>query len=239
MNGLLIDNQSILHCRNCGGTFFDENGINRIEEKSAEKLSQDKVNFFIADKEKLCPRDATLLEPTSAGENVPPEVTLLRCNTCHGVFVFSDDLLKFKKAQAAKIDYFKLWGIPLPSVRSIAVISIVLFITAVSFSTFTYWQQQNISNIQAQDLIKNLYITHSNRYLLISFKTSLPLKARVIFHDITSGQTFEKTINDEPSLFHELTTGDVNLAHDIFYQVILTDKKGKEAKTEVRRLDIK
>ncbi len=238
MAGVLVENQNILHCPNCGGSFFDDNGINRISVKTAETLAADAKNFFVADHDKKCPRDGVMLEPTTAGENVPPEVALLRCSQCMGVFAFPDDLVKFKKAQEAKIDYFKLWGIPLPSVRSIAIVSVILFVTALSFTTFTYWQQQNISRIQAQDLVKNIYIRKSNRYLLISFKTPIALKSRIIFQNATTNQTIEKVISDKTTEFHELITSDINTQDEVFYQIILEDAGGKQTKTEVKRLTL-
>ena len=150
----------------------------------------------------------------------------------------ANDLVVFKKAINAKLDYFKIWGIPLPSVRSIAVLSFVLFVAVSSFAAFTLWQQQNISNIQAQDLVRNLYITSSSRYLLISFKTAIPVKSKIIFIDKTTGETIEKQIKGEPADYHILTTGDLNLQDEIYYQIVLIDDRGNETKTDVNRLKL-
>ena len=234
----ILDGQSVLHCANCGGSFFQENGINRISISSAQKLAAETKVNNISSKEKLCPKDQTLLVPFQSEESIPPDVILLHCNTCQGIFTYPNDLVIFKKAQAVKIDYFKLWGIPLPSIKSIAVLSVFLVVSLVSLLAYTYWQNQNISNIQAQDLVKNIYLTSANRYLFISFKTLLPLKSRLIFTDATSGQTIEKIINSDPSTFHQLTTTDVNLEDEVFYQIILTDEKGRETKTEIKKLEI-
>ena len=235
----ILDGQSILHCSNCGGSFFQENGINRISISSAQKLAAETKVNNISSEDKLCPKDRTLLVPFQSEESIPPDVTLLHCPSCNGIFSYPNDLVIFKKAQAVKIDYFKLWGIPLPSIKSVAVLSVFLFVSLVSLLAYTYWQNQNINYIQAQDLIKNIYQTTSNRYLFISFKTLLPLKSRLIFTDATSGQTIEKIVNSKPSTFHQLTTADVNIEDEIYYQIILTDEKGRETRTEMKRLEIK
>ena len=234
----ILDGQSVLHCVNCGGSFFLENGVNRISLTSAQDLAAETKISNIFTEDKLCPKDQTLLVPFRSVESIPPDVTLFHCNTCRGIFTFPNDLVIFKKAQAAKIDYFKLWNIPLPSIKSIAVLSVFLFVSLLSLLTYTYWQNQNISNIQAQDLVKNIYLTSANRYLFISFKTLLPLKSRLIFSDATSGQTLEKIVNSQSATFHQLTTADVNLENQIYYQIILTDEKGRETKTEMKRLEI-
>lgn len=239
MDADVVDNQSILHCSNCGGTFFQDNGINRISLSSAQNLASDTKVSEISTQEKLCPRDQTPLIPFQSEETIPPDVVLLNCPTCKGIFAFPNDLMIFKKAQAVKIDYFKLWGIPLPSIKSVAVLSVFLFVSLVSLLTYTYWQTQNIYNIQAQDLVKDLYLTSSNRYLFISYKTRLPLRSRVVFTNTTTNQTIEKIVSSELSTFHQLTTADVNIEDEIYYQIVLNDEKGRETKTEIRKLDVR
>lgn len=239
MNADVIDEQAILHCLNCGGTFFEENGINRISFTTAQNLASDKKTSQISINDKHCPKDQTILIPLRSEENIPQDVILFRCDTCHGIFTYPNDLVIFKKAQEVKIDYFKIWGIPLPSIRSVAVLSFFLFLSVVSLMTYTYFQKQNIANIQAQELIKSLYLSTSNRYLFISFKTLLPLKSKVIFNDSSNNQTLEKEISGQPATFHQLTTSDVNIEDEIYYQIILTDEKGRETRTEMKRLEIK
>lgn len=238
MDADVVDNQSILHCSNCGGTFFQDNGINRISLSSAQNLASDTKVSDISIHDKLCPRDQTLLVPFQSEETIPPDVVLLNCTTCKGIFAYPNDLVIFKKAQSVKIDYFKLWGIPLPSIKSVAVLSVFLFVSLVSLLTYTYWQTQNIYSIQAQDLVRDVYITSSNRYLFISYKTRLPLRSRVIFTDTTSQETIEKIASVELSTFHQLTTADVNIEDEIYYQIVLNDEKGRETRTEMKKLEV-
>lgn len=235
----VIDDQAILHCENCGGTYFAENGINRISLATSERLAEDKnLSQVTILSEKRCPKDRTTLTPLRSQETIPPDVTLLQCHRCKGVFVGANDLVLFKEAIGAKIDYFKLWGIPLPSVRAVAILSVLLFVAVGSFTAFSLWQQQNVTSIQAKDLVRNLYITSSNHYLIISFRTAVPMKSKVIFTDKTTGQTVEKEIRSEPTDYHILTTGDLDLQDELYYQLVLTDSKGSVTKTEVKRLDV-
>src|SRR3989338_728169 len=239
MEADVVDDQAILHCPSCGGTFFAENGINRISNTTAQKLAADKKNNQILTGDKVCPNDNTLLKPLKQEESIPQDVILLRCNTCQGIFAHPNDLVIFKKAQSVKIDYFKIWGIPLPSIKSVAVLSILLFSSIVSLMTYFYWQRRDLSTyIQAQDLIKNFYLSSSERYLFISFKTLIPLKSRVVFSDTTSNQEVEKEINGQLQTFHQLTTADVNLENEILYQIILQDQKGREIQTGIKKLEL-
>lgn len=234
----VIDGQAILHCSNCGGTFFQENGINRISLISSQSLASDKKINEISTADKLCPRDHTILVPLRSEESIPQDVILFRCDTCHGIFTHPNDLVIFKKAQSIKIDYFKIWGIPLPSIKSVAVISFLLFVSVISLITYSDWQRQNIYRIQAEDMIQKIFVTTSNRYLFISFKTLSPLKSRIIFTDLTTNQTVEKIMTGKMETFHQLTTADVNIEDEIYYQIILTDEKGRETKTEMKKLEI-
>ena len=238
MNSDVVEGQNILHCPNCGGTFFQENGINRISVETAQNLSSDLKTSERFSTETLCPKDLTLLAPFRSVESVPQDVTLLYCSTCKGIFSYANDLLIFKKAQAAKIDYFKLWNIPLPSIKSVAVLSIMLFVSILSLTAYTYFQRQNIYFIQAEDQVKNIYITTANRYLFISFKTVLPLRSHIVFTDITTNQTVEKLINSKPATFHLLTTGDINIEDEIYYQIVLTDERGNVSKSDLKKLEI-
>src|SRR3989338_1532827 len=234
----VIDEQQLLHCSNCGGTFFEENGINRITVKSAQSLSSDLKTTEFSTEEKQCPKDQSLLRPASGTENIPPDVTLYFCNSCKGIFALPNDLFIFKRAQSAKIDYFKIWRIPLPSIRSVAVLSVFLFISVLSLATYLYWQNQYAYKIEAEDLIKNNYVTVSSRYLFFTFTTDLPLKSKIVLSDKTTGQTIAKIINLEPDTFHQLITSEININNEIYYQIIIFDERGREGRTEMKRLEI-
>ncbi len=149
MNLVVADNQNILHCPNCGGSFFEENGINRITVETAQKLAEDKTSDEVSGTEKKCPKDQTSLKPIFTDYNrfqpisapFPTDVTLLRCPKCQGIFAYPDDLIKFKQAQIAKIEYFKLWNIPLPSLKSVIILGATALIFVAGLVNYTLFQK--------------------------------------------------------------------------------------------------
>lgn len=234
-----LDSQHILHCHNCGASFFEENAINRISIKSAELLADDKLTDEVFGNAKNCPKDKTKLNLIENNETMPQDVTLLRCPSCRGIFSYPDDLLRFKKAQDVKIEFFKLWNKPLPSLRTVLVLSFVAIMSFTVISRFSTFLNQMSRQSQATDLIKKIYISKSDRYLFISFKTDTQFRSEIIFTDITTGGKIMKTISNNPTNLHYLTTGDVNLDNEVFYQLILINDKGKIIKTDSKKLEIK
>lgn len=234
MNYLNLDNQHVLHCGNCGSSFFEENAINRITQLSAKKLADDKKSEDISGQKKVCPLDHEALYPLEESEAIPQNVTLLKCRRCHGIFSYPDDLVRFKQAQKAKIEYYKVWVKPLSSIKSVAVISLTIFI----IGTVIYQSSMFINRFsfpsQATDLITKINLTSSGRYLMIFFKTKTPFQSKIIFQDRTLNQVHEKIINDQPQTIHQITTGDLNLDNEVWYQIILTDEEGKQIKTELK-----
>ncbi len=231
MSLVTLDNQSVFHCGNCGGSFFAENGINRIDLTTAQKLAEDKRTDEVAGTDKKCPKDQTVLKPVSNEENVPVDVTLLRCPDCRGVFVYPDDLVKFKQAQMAKINYFKSWSLPLPALKAVLVLSLLAAIGLTLSSRYNLLQQFS-NQTHATDVAKTVHVGRSGPYLFMSFRTPVSLRSAVIFHDKAANTTLTKIVSDKPSLIHYLTTTDLNLSNDLIYQIVLTDSNGKQSKTE-------
>jgi len=238
MNFVNLDKQNVLHCGNCGCSFFTENSINRITADSALKLVSDKKSDDISGGEKICPLDHGPLRPMDESEAIPQDITILQCENCRGVFVYPDDLLAFKKAQAAKVDYYKAWIKPLPALRTVLVISFAaLVLGTVVLQSNTFINKFSYQS-QASDLITKINFSKSGRYLFVFFKTKSPQKSIIIFTDKTANLTIKKVINTQTSTIHQLTTADVNYYNEIWYQVILVDSKGKEVKTESKKLII-
>lgn len=243
INLVTADNQTILHCSNCGGSFFEENGINRITVATAQILAEDKKTDEVSGAEKKCPKDQSILKPISTNLNqsqlisspLPPDVTLLGCRQCAGIFAYPDDLIKFKQAQVAKIEYFKLWNIPLPSLKSVAIFAVAGLIFTAIFANYTFFQK-GLAPTSASNLIKKVYFSRSNHYLFIFFKTETPFASKIIFEDKTENSIITKIISNELKTTHQLTTGNLNLDNEIYYQIVLTDERGKEIKTEKKKM---
>ncbi len=235
----VFGNQEVLHCKNCGGSFFNENGINRISISQARDLAFDKRGNFIFESDKTCPRDQLLLEILKNDEAIPPIVKLYRCPECKGVFVYPDHLVIFKQAQQVKLDYFKIWGITMPSIRSVVVISFVAVFSFSALAGYILLQQGSLAPTQAENVVKNIHATQSGRYVFVSFRTQAPYASRIIFVDKTANKQLEKMVNIAPTTIHYLTTTDLDTTHEITYQIIVTDKNGKDVKTKETKLEVK
>jgi len=231
-----FDNQNILHCSFCNGNFFDENAINRITLKTAKKLTKDKKNNYISSKIKFCPKDHYQLSVIKNDQAVPKSVILLQCPKCKGIFAYPDDLLYFKKAQKAKIDFYKIWHKPLPALRSVILIS---FLAISSFSILiglSSIQQARLSQSQADEIANNIYISTSDRYLFISFKTKIPLRSVIVFINNKTGEIISKKISKKPKKLHYITIDQIPFDEEWMYQIILYDKNNKAIKTPIRKL---
>jgi hypothetical protein len=187
----------------------------------------------------ICPKDGSPLYTIDHNQAVPQIVTLYECRVCKGVFSMPKDLLAFKKAQLAKLNFIKSWGIPLPSLQTVMLFSIMAFFSIAAFTSLFFFTQPNLQRSQASELVNHLSVTHADHYLFISFKTPIPVSSRITFTDKTTGTVTIKIVSDSPKTFHYLTTGDINIKDQITYQIILRDSNGSEARTEERELNIK
>jgi hypothetical protein len=237
MEKVNVDNQAVFHCKNCGASFFEENGINRISEATAQKLSFDKRGNFIFGAEHSCPKDTTVLSEITSDEAVPSTAHLYRCPVCQGIFVQADDLLIFKKAQNAKLQYFKLWNTPLPSVRAVLV---AVFVGAISLGMFaTYTLQHGNIPTQAENVVQNVHISTSGRYLFISFRTETQYSSSIVFSKKSTKQQTIRVISPFLTSLHHLTISDMPVTDNLYFQIILTDKSGKETRTNEQKLEFK
>ncbi len=234
-----IDDQQIWHCPNCGSTFFDENSINRITIASSEKLLQDKRETFEAPSILSCPRDKIFFLPMEA-DSIPRNVRLFQCPQCKGIFASPQDLVDFKKAQDAKINYFKLWQIPLPNLQAVIVLSLAVFLVLSAVITTFSLRKPTLTSSQASGIIENLSISSANRYMFVTFRTSIPVTSKIILRSST-GEWIEKQISQHPSIVHQFVSGDIlfqDQSKPATYQIVLTDSHGNSSTTEPQILKL-
>lgn len=229
------DNQPVLHCDRCAASFFDQNGINRISEESAQQLATEISEPIVLGGQKHCPKDKATLQ-TYTSESVPPDVTLLTCPLCSGVLAYPDDLVKFKAAQDAKITFFKLWGQPIPNLSAVLVLSLVLVVSVSTLVGMTFYVGQSAVTTSASDLVKNLTVIQSGRYTLLSFQTTRPVTAHISLEDTSTGKEEILTVSSTPKTFHTLTTTTVDPSHIYMYTITLTEESGRETSTEKKQL---
>ncbi len=232
------DNQYVSHCASCGASFFEENGINRITFDTALKLSAEKYQNLISPKDKVCPKDFSPLSPLSNTQAVPSNVILFLCPSCSGVFTYANDLLKFKKAQGAKIDYYKTWDKPFATIHSVLVVFIILVLAGTTYLTFSTIQNRSTIRSEASDLFKTLSIIKSGRYILLGFRTNTPLKSQIIITNTKSRKSITKDVSKEVSTIHQVVLTELLENEQYTYQFVLTDKEGKSLRTGVKKLVI-
>ncbi len=202
------------------------------------RLAADRKNDEISGDQKRCPKDGSRLLAILNDEAIPHEVTLLRCQSCHGIFAYPEDLVRFKKAQSAKVDYYKMWQTPLSSLRTVIVLTFIMVISAGLYFTYNTVQNNTARRLQAADQIKNMEITSSGRFLFMTFQTNTAVRSQIILNDKTINKTIVKNIADKPTKTHVFTTTELNLADGITYQIALYSQNGTTVKTAERKLVI-
>jgi len=231
----LLDKQDILHCDRCGSSFFEENGINRISVASAQELASEMTEPIILGVEKFCPKDKAKLNVYTS-ESVPPNVTLLTCPLCSGMFAYPDDLVRFKKAQTTKVAYFKMWATPLPNLSTVLAICLIAIVAVSTLGGLAFYVGNSTKQTNASDLIKSIFVTTSGRYTFISFRTSQEFTSEIVLEDIKTGEEKQIIVSSEPKTLHTLTTTLIEPSRDYAYKIILIDDQGRSVVTEKKRL---
>ncbi|MFH0773799.1 MAG: zf-TFIIB domain-containing protein [bacterium] len=213
MNVRNVDNEIVLHCATCGSSFFDKNGINKITQNSARILTEEAQGQYVLGNQKVCPKDkSVLLEKVDA--TLPKNTILLECPSCEGVFVYPDDLLKYKGIKAAQplaSGAFKLLPTPksLFMLASFAVLSIAVLLNTGGFST----------NTRAEKVIGKVYLATSGQILSVSFKTEVSETAAIVFYDVNKKETGRYVVSSEPKKVHVGTIRGFNKNRDAFYAI--------------------
>ena len=235
---MTLDNQHVLHCLSCGGSFFEENGVNRISIESAEKLSTGGGEERKNASPNFCPRDHAALLPLYDDETIPQGLEFFRCAKCHGVFALPKDLITFKRAQIAKVEYFRLWSRPIPSLHAVLVFSFLLVVSAASYGMLTNISKQGSTATRASEIVERTTIIKSGRYTLVSFHTTLPYRSEILLINKATGAQTIKEVAKEPTLSHIVTLTDVDPDQEYFYKIRLTDGAGKVTETEEKKLAV-
>lgn len=196
------------HCYFCGGAWFDHYEINRLPMRDAIYLSRmaSKEDLLKTQGSNKCPKDGNPLTQT-AGESIPPDVTVLSCKTCGGNFVAKSELLTLKKAQKIKVDYFKTWKIPLPALSTVLIPGLLLFIaTAGVFLTVRNVQQAQEARIKAKELIGVPTIVVSERNsVLVSFSTNVPVLASIVYQGTSEKEPHTIPVSTKKQTQHTTT----------------------------------
>lgn len=118
----------------------------------------------------------------TTGENIPDGVCVYDCPVHHGYFFPTGQLAAFKKAQQTKIEYHKLWHIPMPNVASILLGGLVLILLSGGLAvTLRGLEQRQTMESQAKQILVNhaVYSTADHTTILITATTGLDALATV------------------------------------------------------------
>lgn len=239
MKEKLLDKQSLYHCGNCGSSFFEQNGINRITLKSASELSHEKKEDLYTPDQKKCPRDNTDMKEIDNEDSIPREVSLFQCPVCWGIFVYPQDLIVFKKAQKVKIQFFKLWGKPLPSVQNILVFGFITLVSVSLLGAMVTLQKQKADVSQASGPAKGVRFEMMKNGLVVYFTTTLPYQSKIVMTDPVKDISIVKTLSDTPVMIHILNIKDVDIQKGMTYHLELRDENGTLTTTDEQVMEIK
>lgn len=221
-------------CAACGGVFFDKGEVNRISSETAEDLSQQKLSDVPPKESRssnICPKCGSSLE-RYFGESVPADVYVLRCPMCSGAWFQKQELEKFKKAQEAKINYFRTWKIPLPSLSAVLMpVALLIALSGAMFLTVKEVQRSQQARIQAQQTlsIPTVIPDPEARRVAIAFTTRELAKTDV---SVWTDQPLNATtyhVSVEPALVHQLVLRDLVSGKEYFYQIYVVT--GEESLT--------
>lgn len=220
---LLVD-----FCFFCGGVWLDHFEANQISLKSVKELSKKSLSrekILTNHYSLLCPKCREKLE-VARGESIPLNCTVYRCPSCGGNFFKRGELLKFKRAQKAKLNYFKVWQIPLHS--AFAILLPLLFLTIISLSipvTVYLVKQNQEQRTQAQELVKNINVYQVDKSsVLIVWETEKPVISEIEFGK-TRFLGEKMTVSASPTTLHQVKIKNLLSGKRYYYRIIVLDNK--------------
>jgi hypothetical protein len=220
--------KNIEECLNCGGHFLDNYLINFISVETARNIDSvlPKTKTTNASEIK-CHKCGQQMFAIS--EDIPKTVTVYNCPNSHGDFFPKGNLLLFKKAQDAKINYHKLWGIPIKTVFSVIIPLFVIFSSVTILpSVVNELNNNQDERVKASEILTSPLITPlSDSEVLISFSTINLVETDIIF---TSGLQKTLTVSTKPDKNHLVGVKDLPPATTFKY-IIVIDPKDKNIRT--------
>lgn len=197
---LHLQNQVIAHCSNCGGSLFEPNGINKLSLDEAKSIVELSRNTKKENNIEICPYDGKKMNVLYQN-SIPNFITLFSCPECSRVWGLPQDIIDFKIAQKTLIEYHQAWKKPLPALRSVLIMGIMLTVGLSSFYVFFRHSSNFSSKTQAENIIKSVNFEVVGDAVMIYFTTSTKYKSEILFTD-PKGLVFKHKIAEEPSTLH-------------------------------------
>jgi Zn-finger nucleic acid-binding protein len=167
----------------------------------------------------------------ATGENIPDHVIVYTCPEGHGYFFPAGQLAAFKKAQTVKIEYHKLWNVPLSSVKSVLLsVLLVLVLTGGLVTGFFALQSRQTTSSQAQGLLKSqrARITATSHSVLMSAQTQYDA---VLTVHIPSFNNFVSELQSTDHRTHTITINNIPSGNYRYYYVISVGGEGVQSES--------
>ncbi|MBI2405098.1 zf-TFIIB domain-containing protein [Candidatus Gottesmanbacteria bacterium] len=202
-------------CPTCHGHWLDAFNANYLKTEDIER-SQAAFEIETKPNHPVCPTCQEQLR-IYHGENIPPDTRVWRCPNNHGYFFPQAQLFAFKKAQEAKLSYFKLWNIPLPQVSSVLLASIALIVTIGLVTTYLYGQQTTL--LEARHIVQyqEAFVSHQSANIVLT--TSSPTEVTLHIGE------YEQVMQTKDNLLHTLFL--TNLASGTYEYYVTFPVAGK------------
>lgn len=209
-------------CASCRGYWMDSFAANFIKIHTYDTIPTHPVSRTYH-----CPVCTAQLQRTS-GNNVPDNVFVFDCPAHHGYFFPVGQLAAFKKAQKTKIDYHKLWNIPMPNISGILLSGLVLLLLSGGLViTFQGLQQRQTMESQAKEILITHDVYATPHTVLITATTGSD--AAVTVH-IPHFRNFSSPLESTDHRMHQLTIQ--NIAAGTYRYFFTIDVSGKEIQSD-------
>lgn len=207
-------------CPACRGYWMDSFAANFIKPDNLKetKTSAGTSTYHCP----VCSKELT----RSRGDNIPDDVLIFDCPGHHGYFFPAGQLAAFKKAQKTKIEYHKLWNIPMPNVASILLGSFLLLLLSGSLAlTFRGMQQKQTIQSQARQILTDhvVYKAADHTTILIAATTAADAALTVRIPQLNN---FTAPLESPNSRTHQLTIPNVPAGtYKYFFTIALSGKE--------------
>lgn len=216
-------------CLNCGAHFLENYLVNFISVETARNidsvLPKKQVPLTSEPKCHHCGQVMFAIKDDA----VPQTVTVYNCPNGHGDFFPKGQLFLFKKAQDAKINYHKLWGIPLKTAFAVIIPLFIVFTSiTVLPSVVRELNKSQENRVKASEILTAPLITPiSDTQVLISFSTVNQVSTTITF---IKGLNKTFPVSEIPEKNHLLSVENLSPSTTFEY-IIVIDPQGKNIKT--------
>ncbi len=140
----------IARCYRCGGFWLAGETANKLT--AGELTSWRRISVssaYLSGGKGVCPADGMVLTKY-VGEQVPANLSVMHCQRCGKWWFPGDNLFNYKPAAEAKMNYFRLWGIPLrPTAVLLPMLLVTTLLSGVAVGV-TMVQMRQRSGVSAQ-----------------------------------------------------------------------------------------